>query len=273
MWRRWLAVLAVALSVIAVLMWTELAHPPIHDRHDHQSRAKHHAEQADAQPHKTFWQRTAGDPIAVFNLILVVFTGVLAASTIGLWLATYRLWQVSLTHADHMEQSVKAAQISAESAMTQAKASERHTNVAERTLTGLERPYVFVSQLGALHTPDLREVLVRYGARNFGRTPAIVTEMRGAFANLSELNPSPDYTIGESFTANHVVEAGSLMEVPVNFVFRSVILPNQVFYGKVSYTDIFRNEYTSSFIVRVIGPNMICEPLLDERFSAYDQYT
>jgi hypothetical protein len=38
-----------------------------------------------------FWEKTRCDPIAYFTLWLVGFTGVLAASTIGLWIVTWRI--------------------------------------------------------------------------------------------------------------------------------------------------------------------------------------
>jgi hypothetical protein len=53
---------------------------------------------------KSFWQRATDDPTSVFTLALVAFTGVLAIATIGLGIATYKLWQSSTTHAGHMEE-------------------------------------------------------------------------------------------------------------------------------------------------------------------------
>jgi hypothetical protein len=38
---------------------------------------------------KTLWERTTSDPVAFFTLWLVIFTGVLAVSTIGLWFVTW----------------------------------------------------------------------------------------------------------------------------------------------------------------------------------------
>lgn len=45
------------------------------------------AKPTEANQPESFWQHTRHDPVAFFTLWLTVFTGVLAASTIGLWLS------------------------------------------------------------------------------------------------------------------------------------------------------------------------------------------
>src|SRR5205823_4243144 len=57
------------------------------------------------------------DPIAYFTLWLVGFTGILAVSTIGLWIVT---WRSSVKQSSDMQASIAAAQKSAQAAQVQA---------------------------------------------------------------------------------------------------------------------------------------------------------
>jgi hypothetical protein len=165
-WRRWLAILAVASALIAGLFGLELAtHPPINQQHHNQANTEHRAEQSGANPQETFWERTAHDPIAVFNLLLVGFTGVLAFSTIGLWIATVRLWRASETHAGHMEESVKAANRAAEVA-------EQTVKTMEDTAVRQLRAYVGLSTSEMSALSPGQPLAVELRIRNTGQTPA-----------------------------------------------------------------------------------------------------
>ncbi len=75
----------------------------------HESSGSAAAKNENPQSHapETFWQRATNDPMAIFTLALVGFTGVLAVSTIGLWLATLRLWRSSDRHVAHAEDTAE----------------------------------------------------------------------------------------------------------------------------------------------------------------------
>src|SRR3954454_8479991 len=62
--------------------------PPGYAVNQAQTNNKDSSEQVKGEDGKTFRQRTTEDPVAFFTLCLVVFTAVLAFSTIGLWLVT-----------------------------------------------------------------------------------------------------------------------------------------------------------------------------------------
>jgi hypothetical protein len=54
-----------------------------------------------------FWEKASCDPTAYFTLWLVAFTGVLAISTIGLWIVT---WRASASQARDMKDSIDVAE-------------------------------------------------------------------------------------------------------------------------------------------------------------------
>jgi hypothetical protein len=79
---------------------------------------------------KTFWEKTEDDPTAYFTLWLMVFTGVLATSTMGLWAVT---WRSSVRQSRDMQSSIDVA-------TKAANASERQANV----LIAVEAPMPIV---------------------------------------------------------------------------------------------------------------------------------
>jgi hypothetical protein len=65
---------------------------PRYDRQHENVAGKCSPEQSQ---HHGFWEKTDCDPVAYFTLWLVGFTGVLAVSTIGLWIVTWRSVQLA----------------------------------------------------------------------------------------------------------------------------------------------------------------------------------
>ena len=88
---------------------------------------------APQQEHENgFWEKTSDDPVAYFTLWLVGFTGVLAVSTIGLWIVT---WRASVAQARDMKASIAA--------------SEKAADIARDAMIAGERAFVFATG----HTP------------------------------------------------------------------------------------------------------------------------
>src|SRR5437868_9660299 len=97
---------------VAVLGWQAAYAPTDAEKqkcYDAAQKSGHKSEEC-----KSLWERTTSDPVAFFTLWLVIFTGVLAASTIGLWIVTARA----------------------------ARDGERAANIAEAALVKLERAFV-----------------------------------------------------------------------------------------------------------------------------------
>jgi hypothetical protein len=115
-WPIFAAIMGFALG--GSVAWGIMYVPPQHASNNHQSEdAPTHQEHKDG-----FWEKAADDPVAYFTLWLVAFTGVLAISTIGLWIVT---WRASASQARDMKASIAAAEKSGEIARDAMIAGER----------------------------------------------------------------------------------------------------------------------------------------------------
>ncbi len=100
-------------------VWGVLYVPP----QEYAAQNRQHEIASDHTGHKDgFWEKTTDDPVAYFTLCLVGFTAVLAVSTIGLWVVT---WRASVAQARDMKASIAAAESSAEIARDAMVAGER----------------------------------------------------------------------------------------------------------------------------------------------------
>jgi hypothetical protein len=231
-WRRWLAIVTVSGLLIAALFAAELS---INRQNRNQSRHENAQEHNAANTEEPFWQRTAHDPIAVFNLLLVAFTGVLAVSTIGLWLA-------SLRHAGHAERAIRSAD-----------------RTAQREL----RAYV--------HVHDVRISLMNSGfdpnidiiVKNYGQTPA--RSLTNTFKLLPMERPRErEFALDQAQT----VELADLG--PSQKVFSTVSLPVSVWatykaplverrrtfhfhvFGRIDYQDAFGSAWWTKYRYKLL---------------------
>lgn len=159
-----------------------------------------HSEHADSgstkKEHKNdFWEKAVDDPVAYFTFWLVAFTGVLAVSTAGLWIATIWLYRAgerqleflqesAATQSRDMQASILAAQRSADAAMM---------------AIGTERAWITIEQpkIIPIHDGFLGEVPFKTGlvfsviCKNRGRSPAVKV-LAAAFHQIGGwLNESP----------------------------------------------------------------------------------
>jgi hypothetical protein len=122
---------------------------------------------AEEQPQEPVWwrlaTRTIEDPVALWTFCLVIFTGILAF--------------VSFSQFKYLRRADQTARIAAN-------AASKSAAVAERSLTDLERAYVFFTKVtdpGFKCSLDGKSVSMRTGLKyiltNHGRTPAILTEI------------------------------------------------------------------------------------------------
>jgi len=134
---------------------------------------------------------------------LALFTAFLFLATLGLMIATGGLWYYAIKQSRDMAESLK---IAAEAAG----AAKLSADVANRSFTQLERPYVFVADIGGLLVPDgLGErVHVPFSILNLGRTPGFVSDL---FAELFVLsNPIPRVVANLPFS-NAVHKMGDVL--------------------------------------------------------------
>lgn len=117
------------------------------------------------------------------------FTIVLALSTIGLWLATNKLWAAGEDQRKSSERIAERQRRSAERIATWQRMSDRSANqaahagvaiamksaaLAERALTELERPWVFVFDVSRPKNEVADDFFIEYTVANYGKMPAII---------------------------------------------------------------------------------------------------
>jgi hypothetical protein len=120
-WTLFAAIMGFALG--GSFLWGVLYVPPRQYAANNQQ-----AEGASAQKEykNGFWEKASDDPVAYFTLWLVGFTGVLAVSTIGLWIVT---WRASASQARGMKASIAA--------------SEKSADIARHAMIAGQRAFVF----------------------------------------------------------------------------------------------------------------------------------
>lgn len=135
---------------------------------------------------------------------LALFTVLLALSTIALWLVTERTLRHAKAEAARQERDSRrhrldmfeanaAAKRAANAASTAAAAAQKTADVGEKALTNLECPYIHVEvpQTGLLidGTRYASASSFQSAFRNYGRTPALFTEVRDMIVVL----PRPQF--------------------------------------------------------------------------------
>ncbi|WP_423414316.1 hypothetical protein RLW55_12015 [Hyphomicrobium sp. B1] len=204
---------------------------------------------------ETFRERLTSDPVAFFTLWLTVFTAVLAISTIGLWIVT---WRASVAQARDMDRSIKATADSAD-------AAKKSAEVAERSLHELNRAFVFFKRI-AFEEESGKGMNVVVTWENIGNTQTV--QMRSAITwqafppaiwsgfNYPNAAPGGPSSIGPKGTRTMLpvlIPEANLREVLAG---RARILA----YGWTEYDDIFaqvahtdrhRTEFCMEVLVRL----------------------
>jgi hypothetical protein len=120
---------------------------------------------------KSLWERTTSDPIALYTFGVFIFTGVLGVSTLA-------LWQVTRVAAF-------AAKDSAE--------------IARRSLTELERPWLFIegAKITRRELPNEpikpNDWFITFTCKNVRRSPAVIKECIIKLEDRDTLPPKPNY--------------------------------------------------------------------------------
>lgn len=180
-----------------------------------------------------FWEKAADDPVAYFTLWLVVFTGVLAASTIGLWFVT---WRTGLKQVGDLREGMRAR-------MSVEAGGVRHA---------------MVDQQPGYH--------VHVQLRNFGATPAyrLSTWVREPRILEPSAVPFDEPIVPLNERATSII--GPQSDAHINWY--SVFSAGEVeairnreraifVWGGADYVDIFGNPRTFRFRCMMIGPEEI----------------
>lgn len=226
--------------------------------HNESSSASTESKYPQGNEPETFWQRTTDDPIAVFNLLLVAFTGVLAAATIWLGYATLKLWRTTEGHAEHLENTAKAA--------------TDQVAVARATMINGQRAYVTVEfggspmvDIGQQHAHSW-ELVISW--KNTGNTPTkdLVNHTSARFeaSDIPNGFRYPDVWIDgrpQIYISNALAPGYSMIgeTIPIAVVQLREIKEGRKFfhiYGWVDYNDIFADtpRHRTEYCVQVTVP-------------------
>ncbi|ESZ10760.1 hypothetical protein X735_27475 [Mesorhizobium sp. L2C085B000] len=177
--------------------------------------------------------------------------------------------------------TLAAATAAAYYAKEAARHTQRSADIAEKALLDIERPYLFVTAtkplVGVTHDwadkPDNKRPIpeAAYSIKNFGRTPAIINEIRASL-RLCNLPPTPDYHPGEINDVERVLGAddalspaafdrgGPITNNVLNELFLSDThiegrVPFHMYlYGEITYTSVNGITDQFGFIYRYSPP-------------------
>jgi hypothetical protein len=185
------------------------------------------------------------------DILIVIFTAVLATKTSGLYRETSAMRQLADQQRCDAFRSVKATEIAATAALKSA-------DVSERTLAVLERPWILVKIYVGLLRPTDRPTSwwhVKFVICNYGRMPAIVNSVESGWTQGAE----PEFPF---LNLDHVIMLGPSDTEPVEINIpegwevtdygRPTIpeLLDWFFNVKITYSDVGGNEYVSFFCWR-----------------------
>jgi hypothetical protein len=233
------AAFAAILFFLAMLGIAYYSSPRANDPSEEQATAEQNPRNQNREQSKvspSFWSWLFPDSLSVFTLWLSI-------STIGLGIVAV----IQLGFLSRQEGIAAAA----------AQAAKTSANVAERTLTELERPYIFVDIPKFVPSPiEGRPHNVQYVLKNYGRTPAIVRWLKAS------AKPEPPSTTGgfwmEVFNGQIVFKPGDEKEVeplarmPTPYptrdpVLRAIEEPIILLSIEITYSDVFDYIHVNEF--------------------------
>jgi hypothetical protein len=203
-----------------------------------QSTTEHSTEQNKGGIRETWWQRAINDPTAFFTLWVAVFTAVLSVSTIGLLRAT-----------------------------------RRSTNIAERALTDLERPWLFHEgtaiewrgQPGG--SSPTNNFWINFKFKNVGRAPALTEECLFQVCEKAKLPSIPSYSSEVRLSIQHVIAVGESAET--NKIGPPTGGGELIVYGKLSYRELNGTLHQTGFAVACSPHFPACVGYPDKNYSYY----
>jgi hypothetical protein len=204
--------------------------------------------------------------------VTAAFTIVLAVSTIGLWLSTYRLWQAGDTQiltsrkiagvqARQTRQAIREARRSADAskhstdAFMTAEKARLITEIKASTVAKILKDNVLYDGTLSKFDEEVDTPSLGYYFVNIGRTPAVIKELSNHLV-FAALSPEPDltwYAIREQAVEQPVILPGKESSIFGCLTQGTMTLGKCVefhkrragfwFYGYVKFDDVFGREH------------------------------
>lgn len=218
---------------------------------------------------------------------LVYLTFALALVTLGLAIYTAKLYRATVglgneakntsdRQATEMEKSIAIAKETAD-------AANKSAEVAEKTLTMVERPYVFAYSVSNFHMSENLNPAITYEVANFGKTPAIIQSAHVALENIhSNLNAVLEVDRRHNLVCAPILSAGEVRkgieeETPanmVNFITTDKGFSPDLKHGEdmffrviIRYRGPFTEGHESSFCWRYNTHTNYFEPYGHEKYN------
>jgi len=163
------------------------------------------------EPFISFWQWTTHDPVAFYTSVLALFTGILGASTIGLWIVTAR----------------------------GVRNQRRDTEI-------IQRAYVSVEPNGIrLHYNKGDRVVGSVIFRNVGHLPARNVRWYGTMEKrgFSFSDDDQNFPIEEPFEGKIILPPGAETPIEVGLMLTDTLGTEAYVWGIVNYDDGFGNTF------------------------------
>jgi hypothetical protein len=273
MLRRWLEAMAIVAFACLVLLGgnevrratlaQEFGQRAAHERPTNEPSRDARRKEGDTRDD---WLKPTDWLLAIFTLLLAVYTGKLYQATAG-------LRETAEQQRADMLQSVRVAEKAASAAQASAQAAVDSVQIAKDFV---ERGYVFGGcGLGA-NTGDESEGLTKTVVAtqgNYGKTPVFVEKLFLEQCHESRLPAKPVYK--NRMVVNEPLPPDGKAR-PVNAKDATKIFPRtngQMFYGRFIYLDVFKTRHYSSFIYRFFrdGTHLPADDV-DPEFWAWGEY-
>src|SRR6266851_5756876 len=205
---------------------------------------------------------------------LTIATWVLAYATIFLFIAAaiqaaLFVWQLSLIRI-----SLKDAKIAAEAARDAAEAATVQAKVAERSLTELERPWLFLEGATVIRRDLPGQQLIpnnwfiKLHWKNVGRAPALIEDCLFQIVPKASITNEPVYDKRSGISCPRTVAVGETIET-----FQVGPAPGKneilVFYGRITYTELSGKRHETGFAVEVSPHMPACSPHNNDKYDYY----
>ena len=230
------------------------AAPPRYTEHYDQSETARNTENNKSDNRKSLWERITDDAVAFVTLCLVAVTGVLAFSTVGLWIVTAH---ASKRQSKDMKASIDKLGEAAEISQKQFLISARQTDIIEKQhaigrmqFISTHRPLLRVRYFRRIDISDLK-VRINFTIINVGSSQANLLGSYGRLGFFARDNlPPPFYEGAPEVIEPRKFEPGATDEGIILHTRDPNVASILHVYGILVYEDIFNNTRTTAFCRR-----------------------
>jgi hypothetical protein len=188
------------------------------------------------------------EAVAHYTWYLFLATVALATATVVLSLATGLLVFLGFRQSRDARDSIETARLSA-------LAAQKSADIAEHTLTSLERPWmVFTGILSSTSGPPAEdgppEWIMTLGFENIGKTPARIDRCEVVLCDAHSIPSEPYYSQAQLVAAHGIVAPDKSFETTCAVPGISVRDGAIAIYGRFFYTDLNNTPHQTGFCLQ-----------------------